>query len=102
MKAREKRRINSLQILQFDTRDIELINKQHCAVQEFGAALGLKLRISVDQIRKVLEDAHRAAEGYYTLKHAEQWNTDFEFPQDAINADAALWRQCSHDLITSL
>ena len=41
MKAREKRRINSLQVLQFDSRDIELINKQHCAVQEFGKALGL-------------------------------------------------------------
>ena len=41
MKAREKRRINSLQILQFDSRDIELINKQHCTVQEFGKALGL-------------------------------------------------------------
>ena len=55
MKAREKRRINSLQILFFDSRDIELINKQHCAVQEFGKALGLDLQISADQIRKVLE-----------------------------------------------
>ena len=49
MKAREKRRINSLQILQFDTRDIELINKQHCAVQEFGAALGLNLRTRLEK-----------------------------------------------------
>ena len=72
MKAREKRRINSLQILFFDSRDIELINKQHCAVQELGKALGLDLQIIADQIRKVLEDAHRVSEGYYTLKHAEQ------------------------------
>jgi len=98
MKSREKRRINSLQILLFDSRDLELIQEQYCAVQEFGKALGLDLQISADRIRKVLEDAHRASEGYYTLKHAEQWNTDFEFPQDAIDADEALWHQCSHDL----
>jgi hypothetical protein len=98
MKAIEKRRINSLQILLFDSRDLELIQEQYCAVQEFGKALGLDLQISADQIRKVLEDAHRASEGYYTLKHAEQWNTDFEFPQEAIDTDEALWHQCSHDL----
>ena len=60
--------------------------------------MGLDLQISADQIRKVLEDAHRVSEGCYTLKHAEQWNTVFEFPQDAKDADAALWHQCSHDL----
>jgi hypothetical protein len=84
LKAREKRRINSLQILKFDSRDIELINHQHSAVQNFSRALGL--------------DIHITRTGYYTLKHAEQWNTDFEFPQAAIDADEALWHQCSQDL----
>jgi len=79
LKAREKRRINSLQILQFNSRDIELISKQHRAVQEFGIALGLNVQITADRLRNVLEDAHRASEGYYTLKHAEQWNTDLCF-----------------------
>jgi len=61
MKSREKRRVNSLQILLFDSRDLELIQEQYCAVQEFGRALGLDLQISADRIRKVLEDAHRAS-----------------------------------------
>jgi len=76
-----------LQILQFDSRDMELISQQHRAVQEFGIALGLNVQITADRLRSVLEHAHRASEGYYTLKHAEQWNTDFEFPQDAIDAE---------------
>jgi hypothetical protein len=87
-----------LKILKFDSRDIELINQQHSVVTNFSKALGLDVHITADQIRNVLEDAHRASEGYYTLKHAEQWNTDFEFPQAAIDADEALWHQCSQDL----
>lgn len=45
-----------------------------------------------------LEMAHAASDGYYNLKHAEQWNTTFEFPQSAVDADTKLWHQCSYDI----
>lgn len=64
----------------------------------FIKALGLQLKITAVQIRTALEEAHKAADGHYTLKHAEQWNTDFEFPQSAIDADTKLWIECSNDL----
>ena len=98
LKAREKRRINNLPILRFDSRDLELINMLQLTVQAFSVALGLDVRLTVREIRDALEQAHIAADGHYTLKHAEQWNSDFEFPQSAIDADTELWHQCSQDL----
>jgi len=98
LKAREKRRINNLPIMQFDSRDFELINKMQLTVHVFSVALGLDVRLTVREIRDALEQAHIAADGHYTLKHAEQWNSDFEFPQSAIDADTELWHQCSQDL----
>lgn len=45
-----------------------------------------------------LEQAHIAYDEYYNLKHAEQWNTTFEFPQSTVDADTQLWHRSSNDL----
>ena len=100
MKAREKRRLNGLQILHFDSKDAALIQLQYVKVKEFSTALGLNIHLSENQIQSALEQAHIASDGYYSLKHAEQWNTSFEFPQSAIDADTELWHRCSNDLAT--
>ena len=100
LKAKERKRINSLKILHFDSRDEELIARQATAVNEFSRALGLHGQLTPSQLRTALEQAHVASDGYYSQKHAEMWNTDFEFPADAIAADGNLWLECGQDLTT--
>ncbi len=53
--------------------------------------------ISADQILTALQQAHIASDGYYNVTHAQQWNTTFEFPPDAVAADAALVQSCGND-----
>ena len=48
-------------------------------------------------ILDALQRAHIASDEYYNLKHAAAYNTTFEFPQEAIDEDMQLWKQCSHD-----
>ena len=100
LKAREKSRLNGLQILRFDSKDVALIQLQYVTVKAFSTALGLNIHLSENQVQSALEQAHMASDGYYSLKHAEQWNTTFEFPQSAIDADTELWHRCSKDLAT--
>ena len=77
-----------------------LIQLQYVTVKAFSTALGFNIHLSENQIQSALEKAHMASDGYYSLKHAEQWNTTFEFPQSAIDDDTKLWHQCSKDLAT--
>jgi hypothetical protein len=44
-----------------------------------------------------LKSAHRASDVYYTLRHAQAWNTDFVIPHIAVDEDTALFRQCGYD-----
>ena len=59
--------------------------------------MGLESSLSTDQIEAALTAAHIAADEHYNLAHAEQWNTTFEFPQEAIDDDAALFQHCGRD-----
>ncbi len=64
---------------------------------DFIAALDLGGTLSEDQILTALQQAHIASDGYYSIEHAKQWNTTFEFPVEAIAADAALLHSCGND-----
>jgi len=97
LKTKEKRRINALKILHFDDRDHELIAASVTKVRSFLKALGLQSLITYDQVTEALQHAHRASEEYYTTKHAQEWNTDFEFPIEALTDDTKLWHACDHD-----
>jgi hypothetical protein len=44
-----------------------------------------------------LQDAHRAADEYYTIRHAMEWDTSFIIPAEAIAADSALFRDCHYN-----
>lgn len=46
---------------------------------------------------QALQQAHIASDGYYNITNAQQWNTTFEFPLEAIAADAALLESCAYD-----
>ena len=95
--SRQKKN-NSLKILHFDSRDEQLISVQLAAVLAFSGALAIHGQLTALQLRSALEQAHIASDGYYSQNHAELWNTDFEFPPDAIIADAQLWIDCGRDL----
>ena len=97
MKAREKLRINSMKILQFDSTDKGKVAKAKMAVDEFTHSLAIKAQLSDKDILDALQQAHIASDEYYNLKHAAAWDTTFEFPPEAISADMELWKQCSRD-----
>ena len=56
-----------------------------------------ELKLTYEIVLAALESAHKASDEYYTMRHAQAWNTDFIIPQAAIEADSALFRQCSYD-----
>jgi hypothetical protein len=85
-KSKEWLRLNSLKVLHFDSRDTQLIDKALQQAQLFNFGM-----------LSALESAHRASDEYYTLRHAQAWNTDFVIPQTAIDEDSALFRQCGYD-----
>jgi len=97
LKSREHKRLNSLKILRFNDTDRELIQQTKAYADAFVDALALSGTISEDQIQAALQQAHIASDGYYSVEHAKQWNTTFEFPAEAIAADAALLDSCGND-----
>ena len=97
LKSKEHKRLNNLKILRFDDTDKELVQKTKAYADAFVIALGLNGTISEDQILTALQQAHIASDGYYSVEHAKQWNTTFEFPAEAIAADAALLDSCGND-----
>ena len=44
-----------------------------------------------------LQQARIASDGYYNVTHAQQWNTTFEFPPEAIAVNVALLESCGND-----
>ena len=84
MKVKEKLRLNSLKLLHFDARDEAIVQQSFEHVQAFTSGLQLSFGLKPTHILHALRDAHQAADEYYTMKHAQQWNTDFVIPQEAI------------------
>ena len=76
-KAKEKIRINSLQLLHFDSRDDRIV--QESFQMDFSAGFHLLYGLTIDDIMAALKAAHTAADEYYTVRHALAWNTDFGF-----------------------
>jgi len=97
LKSKEHKRLNNLKILRFDDTDKELVQQTKSYADDFIAALDLGETLSEDQILTALQQAHIASDGYYSVEHAKQWNTTFEFPAEAIAADAALLHSCGND-----
>ena len=96
-KAKEKIRLNSLKLLHFDSRDIQLINDSCQQVLKFAEGLQLSLTLTTQDIMAALQAAHTAASEYFTVRHALAWNTDFVIPTEAIAADLVLFRECGYD-----
>lgn len=44
-----------------------------------------------------LQQARIASDGYYNVTHAQQWNTTFEFPPEAIAVNVAILESCGND-----
>ena len=97
LKVKEKLRINSLQLLHFDARDDEIVQASLQQAQLFINGLNLSIGLTSSDILQALQEAHKAADEYYTMRHAQAWNTDFVIPQEAIDADSALFLECGHD-----
>ena len=96
MKVKEKLRLNSLKLLHFDARDEAIVQQSFEHVQAFTSGVQLNFGLTPTHILHALKDAHQAADEYYTMKHAQQWNTDFVIPQEAIAADSALFQHCNY------
>ena len=93
-KSKEKIRINALKVHQFDSRDEALINESLQVALAFVNALQLSYGLTSNAILLALQDAHRAADEYYTIRHAMEWDTSFIIPEEAIAADSVLFRDC--------
>jgi len=96
-KSKERLRLNSLKVLHFDSRDRILINNALHQINLFTSGMQFEFKLTYEIVMAALESAHRASDEYYTLRHAQAWNTDFIIPQAAIDDDSALFRQCSYD-----
>ena len=77
--------------MHFDSRDTILINDALHQINLFTFGLQFELKLTYEIVLVALESAHRASDEYYTLRHAQAWNTDFIIPQAAIDADFALF-----------
>jgi len=86
-----------LKLLHFDSRDDQLIQDSFQQVLIFTDGLQLVSKLTTQDIMSALQAAHTAASEYYTVRHALAWNTDFVFPVEAIEADAALFQDCGYD-----
>ena len=60
----------------------------------FVNALQLDYGLTSNAILLALQDAHRAADEYYTIRHAMAWDTSFIIPEEAIAADSVLFHDC--------
>ena len=96
-KSKEKIRINALKILQFDSRDEAIVNDSLQVALAFVKALQLSYGLTSDNILLALQNAHRAADEYYTIRHAMEWDTSFIITDDAIAADSTLFRDCHYN-----
>lgn len=99
-KAKEKLRINSLKLLNFDSRDEQLIHESYRQVLAFTDGLQLSYGLTAADILSALQAEHKAADEYYTVRHALAWNTDFVIPEEDIVADSKLFQQCGYDFAT--
>ena len=97
MKVKEKLRLNSLKLLHFDARDEKVIQQSFEQTLSFTNGLQLDFGLTPANILHALQEAHQAADEYYTMRHAQQWNTDFVIPTEAIAADSALFQLCNYD-----
>ena len=97
LKVKEKLRLNALRILHFDARDETIVQEAYHQVTQFIGALHLNFGLTTNDILCALQDAHRASDEYYTMRHAQAWNTDFVIPAESIEADSALFRLCNYD-----
>jgi hypothetical protein len=90
-KAREKIRINSLQLLHFDSRDEQIIQESFQQVLAFSAGLQLHYGLTNNDIMSALRAAHIA------VRHALAWDTDFVIPVAAIDEDTSLFQSCGRN-----
>ena len=97
LKVKEKLRINALKILHFDERDEIVVKESYHQVSQFIQGLSLNFGLTTNDILCALQDAHRASDEYYTMRHAQAWNTDFEIPTESIEADSALFKLCNYN-----
>ena len=58
-KAKEKIRLNSLKLLHFDSRDVQLINDSYQQVLNFADGLQLSLTLTTQDIVAALQAAHK-------------------------------------------
>ena len=79
LKVKEKLRINSLQLLHFDARDDEIVQASLQQAQLFINGLNLSIGLTSSDILQALQEAHKAADEYYTMRHAQAWNTDLSY-----------------------
>jgi hypothetical protein len=86
-----------LKLLHFDSRDEQINQESYQQVLAFTDGLQLSYGLTFADIWSALQSAHTAADEYYTVRHALAWNTDFVIPQDAIEADSALFKECGFD-----
>lgn len=56
-------------------------------VLAFVNGLQLNFGLTSDNILRALQEAHRAADEYYTIRHAMEWDTMFVIPAEVIAAD---------------
>jgi hypothetical protein len=96
-KSKEKIRINALKILKFDSQDDAIINESLQVALAFARALQFSYGLTPNDILLALQDAHRAADEYYTIRHAMEWDTSFIIPAEAIAADSVLFRNCNYN-----
>ena len=91
-----KIRKNSLKLLHFDSRDEQIIQESFQQVLAFSAGLQLLYGLTDNDIMSALRAAHIAADEYYTVRHVLAWNTDFDIPVEAIEADLNLFNCCNY------
>ena len=71
-----------MKLLQFDSRDEQIIQESFQQVLAFSAGFQLHYGLTDNDIMSALRAAHIAADEYYTVRHALAWNTDFVIPVD--------------------
>ena len=97
IEGKGKIRINSLKLLNFDSRDDRIVQESFKQVMDFSAGFHLLYCLTNDDIMTALKATHTAADEYYTVRHALAWNTDFVIPIEAIEADSTLFQSCGQD-----
>jgi len=65
-----KLQLNSLKVLQFDSRDKKLINDALHQINLFAFGMQSELKLTYEIVLAALESAHRASDEYYTMRHA--------------------------------